>query len=172
MRKPTIIALLIMGLMGLWLVTAVAQEAEKANEHEYVGSNKCKICHKDVYEAWEQTGHATTFADLTEEEQKKEECYVCHITGTDADGEMLTDVGCEACHGPGSDYKSPKVKSKKKWAENPEEMRKLAQEAGLISVPSAEDCTQCHKKEGNPNFKPFDYEEMKDKVHPIKAEEG
>jgi len=169
MRKPTIIALLIMGLMGLWLVSASAEEGEA--EHQYVGAKKCKICHKDVYQAWEESGHATTFADLTEEEQKKEECVTCHITGVDEDGETLVNVQCEACHGPGSDYKSPKVKSRKKWEENPEEMRKLAQEAGLISVPGPDNCTQCHKKEGNPNFKPFDYEEMKGKVHPV-AEEG
>ena len=168
MRKPTIIALLIMGLMGLWLVTATAQEEEAG--HEYVGANKCKICHKDTYEAWEKTAHANAWASLTEEEQAKEECITCHMTGKDAEGEMLVNVQCEACHGPGSDYKSPKIKSKKKWAETPEEMRTLAQEAGLISVPGADNCTQCHKKEGNPNFKPFDYEEMKGKVHPVASE--
>lgn len=171
MRKPTIIALLIMGLLGVWLVSAAAQE-ETAAEHQYVGAKKCKICHKDVYEAWEQTPHANAWAALSKEEQGKAECITCHMTGKDADGEMIVNVECEACHGPGSDYKSPKIKSKKKWEESPEEMRKMAMEAGLNPHPGAEVCTQCHKKEGNPNFKEFNYDEMSKKVHPIKAEEG
>jgi len=170
MRKPTIIALLIMGLLGMWLVSAAAEEG--AAEHQYVGAKKCKICHKDVYTAWEETPHAKAWSALSEEEQGKAECITCHMTGKDADGEAIVNVECEACHGPGSDYKSPKIKSKKKWKENPEEMRKLAIEAGLNPHPEAEVCTQCHKKEGNPNFKPFDYDEMSKKVHPIKAEEG
>jgi hypothetical protein len=129
------------------------------------------MCHKDIYASWEKTSHAEAFSALSEEEQKKEECIKCHITGHDKDGELIANVTCEACHGPGSDYKSPKIMSTK-WKDNPEEYKKKAMEAGLI-FPTAETCQEsCHKKEGNPNFKPFNWDEMAPKVHPVAAEEG
>ena len=61
--------------------------------------------------------------------------------------------------------------SKSKWKKDPEGQLALAKEAGLI-IPTAETCKRCHTKEGNPNFKEFDFEKSKGKVHPIAAEES
>ncbi len=149
---------------------AAAKEVKEV-KHDYVGVTKCKGCHKAQFEAWSETPHAKAWEALSAEEQKKPECATCHETGKTAGetAEMLTGVQCEACHGGGADYKSFKIMNKKKWAADPEGQLKLAQAAGLI-IPTADDCMRCHKKEGNPNFKPFDFEKMKDKVHPVKAE--
>lgn len=165
MKKVSV--LLILALAAFALTTMLAYAADGPT---YVGEKKCKMCHKDVHAAWAETPHANAFTVLSAEEQKDPKCISCHITGKDSKDVVLEGVQCEACHGPGSDYKSAKIMSKKKWEADPETYKKMAIEAGLI-YPTAETCTNCHKKEGNPNFKPFDFEKSKDKVHPVKAEE-
>lgn len=166
MRKVSILILMLAAL--LIAVVAVTAEEEKAAEEasfEYVGPKKCKMCHQDIYAAWEKTGHAKAFSALSAEEQEKGECITCHITGHDDEGELIANVTCEACHGPGSEYKSPKIMSKK-WNDDPETYKAKAIEAGLV-YPTEENCKGCHKKEGNPNFKPFDWEKMSPLVHPV-----
>jgi hypothetical protein len=153
----------------LLIAAGWGQEETKAKKEEvkfeYVGAKKCKICHKEVHKSWSETKHASAFEVLSDEEKKKPECIKCHITGKMADGTVIEGVECEACHGPGSEYKSIKIMNKKKWAADPETQRKMAIEAGLIYPPTEEDCTRCHRKEGNPNFKEFVFAERKDKVH-------
>ncbi|HWR83061.1 MAG TPA: cytochrome c family protein [Candidatus Deferrimicrobium sp.] len=143
---------------GLWASTEAAKP-------EYVGADKCKVCHKDQHESWAATKHAKAFSVLSAEEKKKPECISCHMTGKLADGTALEGIQCEACHGPGSEYKNIKIMNKKKWEADPAGQKKLAIEAGLI-VPTEKECTRCHKKEGNPNFKPFDFAKRKGEVHP------
>lgn len=164
MKKVSVLLVLALAVFALTTMLAYAEGGPT-----YVGDAKCKGCHKDVHTAWAETGHAKAFTVLSAEEQKDPKCVSCHITGKDATGAVLEGVQCEACHGPGSDYKSAKIMSKKKWAADPEAQKKMAIEAGLI-YPTAENCQSCHKEEGNPNFKPFDFEKSKAKVHPVKAE--
>ena len=68
-------------------------------------------------------------------------------------------VQCEACHGPGSLYKSAKIMSKKKYKTDREAQHKLALEAGLI-IPTEETCVGCHNKK-SPFFKAFDFAKRK-----------
>ncbi len=159
MVLAVVIALIVGGVM--------AQDKAKFT---YVGAEKCKMCHKDNYASWMETKHAKAFDALKPEEQKKPECVKCHMTGTTAENVALNGVQCEACHGAGSEYKKPTIMSKAKFADKAAGM-KLAMEAGLV-MPTAEVCTKCHTKEGNPNFKEFDFEKMKGQVHPKKAEAG
>lgn len=176
MRKVAISVLVLVSFVMVAFLAYAQEEAEApATEEatfEYVGPSKCKMCHKDVYAAWEKTSHATTYnEDLSAEEQKNPECNVCHITGMMEDGELIENVTCEACHGPGSAYKSPKIMSRK-WNDDPAKYKAAAMEAGLV-YPDEEFCTtKCHKKEGNPNFKPFDWERMAPLVHPVATEEA
>ena len=174
MRKVTIFALLCLALMAFVAMMATAQEAAKEAKkeakkecagHEFVGAKKCGgTCHKVQYNSWLETGHATGYSKLSDEEKAKPECVSCHVTGKLADGTLIENVTCEACHGAGKDYKSPKIMSKSKWKGDPEAYKKMAIDAGLI-YPTAEHCQKCHKEEGNPNFKPFNFEEAKTKVH-------
>ena len=174
MRKVTTIFILVLALFAFTAMFVTAEEAAVAKKevkagHEYVGEAKCKTCHKAQFTSWGETGHATAFSKLSAEEQKDPACVGCHTTGKMADGTMIENVSCEACHGGGADYKSAKIMSKKKWAADPDTYKKMAIEAGLV-YPVEADCVRCHKKEGNANFKPFDFEKSKGKVHPVPAD--
>lgn len=89
----------------------------QSNCAEYVGSKACADCHEEQYE------HFTTYSkkarswksieimasDLKPEELN--ECYDCHTTGHGKGGFVsfektphLADVGCETCHGAGSEH--------------------------------------------------------------------
>lgn len=82
----------------------------------FVGSAACQGCHAAEYAAWEKSAHAKSIGSL--EKQKKtgdDACLKCHVTGFGRPGGFppggavaghpgLASVGCEDCHGPGSDH--------------------------------------------------------------------
>jgi hypothetical protein len=79
----------------------------------YVGSGKCKACHEEAYGIWKGKGHAHAYATLERvETQYDPECVLCHVVGLDYESgfttedetDHLKDVGCEVCHGPGSEH--------------------------------------------------------------------
>ena len=113
--------------------------------NSYVGTNNCKMCHKLQYDSWSKTKHASAWAALKPEEQAKPECAECHMVGKTKTDSLIVDVGCEACHGPGSAYKNMKTMKDKA----------LAAAAGLLPVTEAT-CLRCHN-ERSPQFKGFDY---------------
>lgn len=112
------------------------------------------------------------------------ECIVCHVTGYGEGGYEVMDeafwnpadddkegkkavkrmkglkaVGCESCHGPGSEYKGMKVM--KEIYEGTLE----GESVGLME-PTEEVCLQCHN-EKSPVYKPFDFaERVKEIAHP------
>ncbi len=177
-----------------------------AQDFEYIGNAKCKMCHKKEekgaqYSKWEATSHAGAFETLKSEKAtqiakekgiasdawKAPECLKCHTTGFGAGGYEVKDeafwspvaddkvgakavkrmtglqsVGCEACHGPGSKYKSKKVKQAIIAGE------KEASSVGLLEV-NEETCMTCHN-EDSPTYKSFNYEERAAEIaHPIPA---
>lgn len=166
MRKLLTISFLMAALIAMVAVSVSAGGTEA--KHDYVGVKKCKTCHKPQFKSWSETGHAKAFDLLSDEEKKNEKCVACHSTGTTAKGVFLEGVQCESCHGAGSDYKSAKIMSKKKWKADPDAHKKMALDAGL-NYPKEADCVRCHTKEGNSNFKEFKFEDRKDKVHPVVA---
>jgi len=124
-----------------------AAATKAAAKFEYVGKDKCKLCHKlKEYDSWLTTAHAKAWESLKPEEQKKDSCIVCHTTGKDATGTMLTGVQCEACHGAGSAYKTQANMKDKK----------LALAAGLTE-PTKAVCVKCHNDK-SPTFKGFDFD--------------
>jgi hypothetical protein len=83
----------------------------------YVGSDKCKKCHEHAYDVWSKSKHAHAFQTLVDAKrpslrQFDGECVICHVTGfeytsgyrNDTATPNLKDVGCESCHGPGSEH--------------------------------------------------------------------
>lgn len=161
MKRMMMVTLVLLALVALFAGSAMSQA-----KPTFVGADKCKMCHKDNYTSWAETKHAKAFAALKPEEQKKPECVKCHMTGSTAENVALEGVQCEACHGAGSEYKKPTIMSKAKFADKAAGM-KAAVAAGLV-MPTAETCIKCHTKEGNPNFKEFDFAKMKGQVHPKK----
>jgi len=172
-------------IMLCWLANGFAQEAPK---FKYVGVSKCKMCHKgekkgNIYEKWQAESHSKAFETLAsdeskaiakklgikEEPQQAKECLVCHVTAYKADAAekeasltMEEGVSCEACHGPGSEYKSLKVMKdltagKLKGADY-----------GLV-VPDEKVCVTCHN-EKSPTYKAFKFDEAVKKIaHPLPA---
>lgn len=169
MLKSKIALLFIVTLCVACLLAAGAMaddstttKKEQEVTHDYIGAKKCKICHKDVFTSWEKTVHAKAFDLLKPEEQKKEECTVCHITGTTVKGAVLEGVQCEGCHGPGADYKKKKIMQDKE----------LAIKNGLV-IPTEETCVRCHNKK-SPTFKSFDFEKQiknPEAIHKIATKE-
>jgi hypothetical protein len=145
-----------------------AKETKKAEvvKHEYVGADKCKMCHKKdgVYPSWAETPHAKAWESLKPEEQKNNECVGCHSTGTLTDGTLLEGVQCEACHGPGNDYRKMNIMKD----------LKLAMANGLL-LPNEETCLKCHNDKVPEQFRSkekFDFEKMKAKgVHAMPTKE-
>ena len=82
---------------------------------EYAGSQSCSSsdCHAYEYIEWMDNAHASAYATLEEVgSQYDPECVVCHVIGMDYESgfiseqqtPLLKDVGCENCHGPGSEH--------------------------------------------------------------------
>ena len=83
---------------------------------DYVGSEACQSCHSAEYATWGSSPHAHSLASLaTKNKTGDRECLACHTTGygrpggfpEDGDANHQVDlarVGCESCHGPGSDH--------------------------------------------------------------------
>jgi nitrate/TMAO reductase-like tetraheme cytochrome c subunit len=149
--------------LGLLLFLGIGSSF--AAEAKYVGVKKCKTCHKEQYKIWLNLSHAKALSVLSAEEQKNPECLGCHTTGYGkpaASTAKLENVQCEACHGPGSLYKSAKIMSKSKYKKDPEASRAKSIAAGLI-LPTEEACVKCHNDK-SPSFKGFDFKAAFEKI--------
>ncbi len=143
---------------GLFIGNGIAPE-----EFDYIGSAKCKSCHSSPakgaqYKKWAEGPHANAMKSLKGDELKDPKCLKCHSTAGHVDEDYIATltekegVGCESCHGAGSDYKSMSVmKSREKSVAK-----------GLI-LPDAKLCETCHNDE-SPTFKGFDYDEYWKKI--------
>lgn len=76
----------------------------------FATAEKCKDCHKEIYDAWTQSRHANAIIALEKMKQDYDpECVSCHVTGSVVrngfanrkETPELVNVQCEACHGPG-----------------------------------------------------------------------
>ncbi len=146
------------------IVVAVALTG--AGKHTYIGSAKCKMCHNspakgDVFKKWTNSLHAKSMDSLKAKgEDKNPACLGCHTTAFNAGGYAIgaanaadfANVGCEVCHGPGSDYKAMSVMKD----------RKLSLAAGMV-IPNEATCKSCHNPK-SPTFKGFNYQEASKKI--------
>ena len=148
---------------------------------DYVGINKCKMCHAKEYKAWQTTPHAKAWAglvnadptaaadlakkleiELKDKPSATDGCVTCHVVGFHLPGgypaadsaktAALINVACEACHGPGSMHVAAKSEDRKKT---------------INRTVTAAMCTQCHTPVTSPKF---DFEEFKKiGVHAVAA---
>lgn len=177
-RTWTTLILTLAALVAVGLFTALVfaedapEAAPAAKAPAYVGSKACKTCHMgekkgSMWEIWLESAHSKSMAVLNVEkgEDKDPKCLKCHTTGFGAGGygtegldaalatpEGLGAVGCESCHGPGSEYKAMKIMKD----------RDAAVAAGML-LPDEATCTKCHNEE-SPTFKGFNFEEMMAKI--------
>lgn len=134
---------------------------------EYVGAKKCKMCHKgekkgNVFEKWMERKHSKAFETLKKDGKEKDPaCLECHTTAFNKGGYKLDDpdnvkfegVGCESCHGPGSEYKKMSIMKDK--------AKSMA--AGLIE-PTEKVCVTCHDPKKSDTAKPFKKDEYFKKI--------
>ncbi len=117
-----------------------------AGQAAYVGVEACSACHALPRKVWDGTSHSRAYATLSA--QFKEfnlECVSCHVTGYEQPGgstvthvDMLKNVQCEVCHGPGSLHVA-----------NPTDHSLIRRR------PDASLCTSCHHP---PHVEQFDVE--------------
>jgi YVTN family beta-propeller protein len=148
---------------------------------KYVGSAACGACHRGVerghqYSQWRMSKHSQAWAALGTprayemarkqgiqgEPSKSPQCLKCHATGQGgtfaASFSIDEGVGCEACHGPGSEYMPEAIMRD----------RRAADAAGL-KRPDRSTCAPCHEPAGG---KPFDYAAALKKIaHPTRLPE-
>jgi hypothetical protein len=126
----------------LWCALSVAAVALvatsiQAQDHAYAGADKCKMCHKVQYTSWQETTHAkaTEAAKGSTDPAFEAKCLQCHATNASED---FPGVQCEACHGPGEDYKKMSI------------MKDLdAAIANGLIIPTQETCNTCHMDNGH-----------------------
>lgn len=142
-----------------------------AQDYEYIGAAKCKMCHNKPatggqYKIWAANKHANAMESLKGDEKNDPKCLKCHSTVGHVDEDLIATlkvsegVSCESCHGPGSGYKTNSVmKSREK---------SLAK--GLI-MPTEQVCLECHNEE-SPHYKGFNFEEYVAKIaHPVPVDD-
>ncbi len=148
---------------------------------KYVGAHACGRCHRgrdqgNQFSVWRKSDHSRAWAvlgtprgleaarkqGLAGDPQAEPKCLACHSTGYEEAGGGFAEsfavddgVGCEACHGPGSDYMPEAV------------MRdaSAAKAAGLKTA-GPDTCKRCHRSEK------FDFAEAWKKIeHPYKGQQ-
>jgi Cytochrome c554 and c-prime len=172
MRKAEVV------IIAIILVGSVAGVA-LAQEFTYVGAQKCQICHRtekqgQQFPLWEKSKHSQSFAALSKPEAAEKAkamactmpppespmCLKCHSPLAAKAAELKAEgVSCEACHGPGSEYRKLAVmKDKDASVKN-----------GLILYGSADKikahCLKCHE---NAHGTTFDFDASWAKIkHPV-----
>jgi hypothetical protein len=145
---------------------------------KYVGSDKCKKCHEYAYEVWQNSKHAHAFQSLitaTRPSLRKfdGECVVCHVTGfeyetgyrNEKDTPLLKNVGCESCHGPGSEHLVKRGKDRKLLAlmnpfKTPPNENEQAKNRRLLGLHDS--CMHCHDTDNDVNWnKPLERDPAK-----------
>jgi len=169
-------------LVALMCVALFGMNVSFAQQYEYIGAAKCKMCHNKPqtgkqYDIWASSLHANALKSLSSQQSldyakknniadptKEKTCLKCHATYYSVKEDLIQTltaqegVSCESCHGPGSVYKSNAIMK--------DQAKALA--SGLI-LPTKEVCEKCHNKE-NPFHKPFNFETAVAKIaHPNPA---
>ncbi|MDB6172514.1 MAG: cytochrome [Chthoniobacteraceae bacterium] len=122
------------------------------NAASFVGSERCVSCHANAAKVWAGSRHSHAFAPLVNNHADADpNCIGCHAIGfgtasgyrREMEGAKLVHVGCESCHGPGSQH----VEQRGAGVET----------AGRLRTVGAGDCQKCHHGEFS---RPFVWDEF------------
>jgi 2',3'-cyclic-nucleotide 2'-phosphodiesterase (5'-nucleotidase family) len=118
------------------------EDHARMNER-YAGAGACKACHEAEYAQWATTKHAFAYKTLLDAHRHYQpKCVVCHVVGLGTrhgyrlgqPEELLGNVQCEVCHGPGAKHLE---------GPSPDNITR--------SVPAAV-CLECHNPDHSDNF--------------------
>lgn len=169
------------GFKGLNL-TPVESPA-RAVQGDYVGSAKCSGCHEDAYEKWRETRHSTAWKSISLDPPTDHtanpprdcdpDCVSCHVVGWNGVEHVpynggytdmkttshLANVGCESCHGPGSNHIAAELG-------NDQTVQTKLREAMRLGDNVKQNCYSCHDADNSPNFDFDTYYEKIDHSEP------
>ncbi len=119
-------------------------EPPAEGQPHYVGSQTCAGCHGAAVRWWRTTPHGRAYATLADQNKNFNlSCVGCHVTGYLRPGgstvthvENLQNVGCESCHGPGSQHVAA-----------PEDAT-----VNVVRSPAESTCRGCHEPEHSDRF--------------------
>ncbi len=125
---------------------------------KYVGSENCHSCHGYEHDKWATKAHAHAYETLVKVgSQYDPECVGCHVVGfgyesgfiTEAGAKDLRNVGCEVCHGPGSDHARAVTTGRV--------------DTGMAQPQSK--CIDCHTPDRSPDYQGNEKEKLDKIVH-------
>lgn len=125
----------------------------------FIGTAQCQTCHTQAYELWTTTQHSQAVATLEARDKVFDQtCIGCHVVGFDQPGgsvlgkltyeaelgghtftKDLQNVGCESCHGPGSEHRLAPLDA-------------TGTPQHILRQPTAQQCSTCHVVEHSPAF--------------------
>ncbi len=161
---------LFLALLFVCLLTVISVNSE-AQQFKYTGAEGC-ACHKAEISDWERSKHGQAFdllkpgkraskkkkagLDPDKDYTRDPKCLPCHVTGYKEDGGFkdlestgnLAGIGCEMCHGPGSEYRV--LHKEKGMTFTKADARGMGQVYGSFDESV---CRRCHENKFSP-FKP------------------
>ncbi len=114
-----------------------------AQQPGLVGTAACIACHPEAGAVWKTTRHPLAYASLQAKGKENHlDCVTCHVTGWQQpqgvcridQTENRREVGCEACHGPGSVHALVPIKG------------------NIPRLAEPKVCVGCHDRENSPHF--------------------
>tara|TARA_Y100001934_G_scaffold253530_1_gene318622 strand:- start:2941 stop:4302 length:1362 start_codon:yes stop_codon:yes gene_type:complete len=99
--------------VGKWEAEQGEAPPGYSGDGDFVGSERCGLCHPDALAQWKTTKHSHAYDSLVHfGQQLDRECIGCHTAGWRHPGGfsdpravgMLKHVQCESCHGPGKHH--------------------------------------------------------------------
>lgn len=148
------------------LKTAMGEKAYNdaigSGKYRYVGSSKCRLCHRNFFIGRKTDPHDHAMEELVSSgHENNARCLTCHSTGYGTESGFvnmvqtprLSNVQCEGCHGPGNvhiDLAKEKSKTKEKFIEG-----------GLLAGQDSpavlkKMCTSCHTERWNKSYQDLD----------------
>ena len=148
------------------ILEKMAEQRPARNGYSYVGNDSCTMCHAEAAEIWAKTKHAKAWVSLVKRGERDQwpvtqhpECVSCHVAGYGEEtgfvniekSKHLKDVGCESCHGPGSQHIQF-------WKEDARRLDgaeyEAAKKKGQMPKLGFGSCFTCHTLEQSPGFLP------------------
>ena len=132
-------------------------KAMNSGRYRYVGSSKCRLCHRNFFVGRKSDVHDFAMDSLVKRgEENNPKCLTCHSTGFGVKTGFvnlkktprLANVQCEGCHGPGNVHlrygKDKKPGGFLAGQDNPERLKKM--------------CKTCHTQRWEGNIHNFEAE--------------
>ena len=156
-----------LGLTGLGLVPL-----RHPSGRRFAGSAACADCHKQAFDIWKETPHASALTTLEEQVPRRDgepECLSCHVVGWAPQrfepfeggfaGTLITPhlahQGCENCHGPAASHAAVERGDVRASVIERDRLRNelvLSIDTPAGKLKATNNCLECHDLDNSPAF--------------------